>query len=250
LIDADILAYQIASACQKAVEWQPDLWCVWGDLREAKPAIDERLSSLMSLLKADHMILALTDSAENWRKQVLPTYKSNRKKVVKPFLLKPLREYLTETYDTFQRPTLEGDDVLGILSTSEVIVSGEKVVVSLDKDLKTIPGLLYNDGKRKRYNISTEEADYWHMYQTLIGDTTDGYKGCPGIGPVAAKRLLDPIKEGGWSTAVAWEKIVETYKKKGLGIQEALRQAQVARICRTSEYDFKKKKVIPWTPPN
>ena len=45
-----------------------------------------------------------------------------------------------------------------------------------------------------------------------------------------------------------WETIVSYYEKAGFGEEEALRQARVARICRNTDYDFKKKEVVPWVP--
>jgi 5'-3' exonuclease len=33
-------------------------------------------------------------------------------------------------------------------------------------------------------------------YQVLVGDSTDNYPGCPGIGAVKANKLLDSMAEG------------------------------------------------------
>ena len=156
------------------------------------------------------------------------------------------QEYAHERYKAFERPDLEGDDVLGILATSPVIVKGEKVIVSLDKDLKTIPGLICDMREPITIQeITEEEADYNHMYQTLVGDTADGYPGCPGIGPVSATKLLADVPR---TYADMWPAVVKAYEKKGLSEEVALVQAQIARICRRDDYDFKKKEVILWTP--
>ena len=51
--------------------------------------------------------------AELWRTvQSMPEYKGNRRKTRKPITYKPLRDWCHDVYETFQRPTLEGDDVL------------------------------------------------------------------------------------------------------------------------------------------
>ena len=96
------------------------------------------------------------------------------------------------------------------------------------------------EGSANLDEISKEEADYNHLYQTLIGDTADNYKGCPGIGSVGAHKILDE--------SPTWEAVVAAFEKKGLDEEEALLQARVARILRAEDYDFKKKVPKMWTP--
>ena len=81
------------------------------------------------------------------------------------------------------------------------------------------------------------------MYQTLVGDSTDGYKGCPGVGKVKAGRMLTGLKQ-----VEMWEAVVEAYKRKNKTEEDALQQARVARICRATDYDYKEKKVKLWCP--
>ena len=87
--------------------------------------------------------------------------------------------------------------------------------------------------------ISLEQADRTHLTQALTGDITDGYSGCPGIGPKTAIKVL---KEGDWIEVVA------AYEKVGLTEEDALIQARVARILRHGEYNKKTKEVKLWTP--
>ncbi len=84
------------------------------------------------------------------------------------------------------------------------------------------------------------------MYQTLTGDSTDGYKGCPKVGPVAAARLLEPLMG---EPAGMWIAVLLSFKKAGLTEADALVQARVARILRHTDYDFTNKLPILWTPP-
>ncbi len=81
---------------------------------------------------------------------------------------------------------------MGILSTHPTKIQGKKIIVSEDKDMRTIPGWLYNPGPNKDIEpkyINEFEADRYHLYQTITGDSTDGYKGCPGAGPIRAALL-------------------------------------------------------------
>jgi len=238
LIDADVVSYEAACAVEKAFEFEPGYWTWSCDFNEVQRVFDDKITKLMDELKGDKAVLCLTDRERNWRLDVLPTYKGNRKAVKKPLVLKPLTEWLIEERGAYFRPRLEGDDIMGILSTRSNPEREERIIVSIDKDMKTIPGLFSKDGK-KIVEVTEEEADYQHLYQTLIGDTTDGYTGCPGIGPVKAKAILaDP----------SWDAVVATYEKAKLNEEVALQQARVARILRASDYNFKTKEPILWQP--
>jgi DNA polymerase-1 len=65
------------------------------------------------------------------------------------------------------------------------------------------------------------------MYQTLVGDTSDGYPGCPGIGPVKAEKVLGMPPN--------WQDVVGAYRAAKLTEADALVQARVARILRYGE---------------
>jgi 5'-3' exonuclease len=110
--------------------------------------------------------------------------------------------------------------------------------------MRTIPGAHFHLGTRQLFTVSEAEADYNHLFQTLTGDATDGYSGCPGVGKVTAAKLLD-----GKSYEEMWDVVVRAYKKAGLGEEEAIQQARVARICRASDFNSKTGEVILWNPP-
>lgn len=247
LIDADVLAYGCASANEKVFEVEPGYYTWHCDVEEVKVAVDETIALIKTKLKGDEVKLCLTDNGRNWRKDVLPTYKGNRANVKKPVALLPIRQWLIEERGAYLRPSLEGDDCMGILATYSKL-KGEKVIVSVDKDMKTIPGLFCRWGVSERIvKITEAEADYWHLYQTLTGDTTDGYAGCPGVGPKSAEKILKDPKFGkpDWTP---WDRVVKTYEKAGLTEDDALQQARVARILRATDYDFNEKRPILWTP--
>jgi DNA polymerase-1 len=245
LIDGDIAVFKAASASEEAIPFEDDLIVSVGNPEKALALLQTEMDDLQETLKADAVVLCFSDPARRYfRHDVLPTYKAHRVGSTgkKPLVFPALYEAACKVYQTYVRPNLEGDDVLGILSTSKTLIEGEKIIVSIDKDMQCIPGLLYRDGEVKI--VTDREADYYHMYQTLIGDSTDGYSGCPGVGPVGAKKVLDPIEPCQW-----WSAVVETFTKHGFGESYALQQARVARILRASEYNFKKKEAILWNPP-
>ena len=234
LIDGDIIVYRYASTVEQEVDWGDDVWSLWSDAKEAKQLILQYLEHLVEMTAADDYIFCFSDK-DNFRKTILPTYKFNRKGKRKPVCYKGVKSWIESEYESITLPNLEGDDVMGILATSGKYE--ETVIVSEDKDMKTIPGLLWRNAELE--DISEEDADYFHLYQTLVGDTTDGYSGLKGVGDKKATALLE---------TPTWETVVTAYEKAGYTEEDALVQARVARILRASDYNAKKQEPILWTP--
>ena len=242
LIDGDIVLYEVTIASEYAVDWGDDMWTLHSDLKEASERFDCWVANMKETVGADKALITFS-GLSNWRKSVLPTYKHNRKKKRKPLIFKALKEYVRSAYKVYEYDNLEGDDVLGLLSGSPGLarIKGEKVVVTIDKDLMTIPGFHYYPNRPEDgiIEVSQEEADYNHLLQTLSGDSVDGYAGCPGIGPKRAAAVLKTPE---------WAAVVKTYEAAGLNEEDALVQARVARILRWGEYDTKKEEVKLWQP--
>lgn len=254
LIDADILAYQASSTVERPIKWDDDLWTLHAYESEAQEHFDNMVKTITEKAGCNAHVLVWTDST-NWRKDVLPSYKSNRKDTRKPIVLSAIRKWAQDNYESRIIPTLEGDDILGLMATDPAM-KAKVVICTIDKDLKTIPANHYHFTKDELFTVSTHEANIYHMMQTLTGDATDGYKGCPSIGAVTAKKILDAVINVGtpWASeetlsALMWDAVVATYAKAGLGEEEALVQARVARILRHGEYAFKQGKVHLWSPP-
>lgn len=211
------------------------------DLEQGEENLGLLLNSFKHKLGASEVCVALSDSA-NFRKQINPTYKARRADIRPPMILVGLHEYLNLSWPTKIKPGLEADDVLGIMAT--VKHSGRRIVVTEDKDLRTVPGWHWNPRKDdKPVKISEEQADFNWLVQTLSGDSTDGYPGCPKIGTVRAIRALQAAPRG-----EEWHTVVALFQKAGQSEEDAIMQARMARILRASDYDFKNKKPILWSP--
>ena len=241
-IDGDIVAYQQAFLAEQSTDWGDDFWTLHADVREAQKRTDVFLEELKHTLKADVVVIAVSDS-KNFRKDVHPAYKEHRKKMRKPVALGAVREHLIYTYKAIHFPNIEADDVLSILSCEN-----GGIIVSLDKDFKSVPSKYYNwnrpdDGV---VAITEAEADRAFMMQVLTGDIADNYSGCPGVGPKKAEKIL----EGLTSIESMWDAVKKAFKKAGFGEEEALVQARLARILRKGEYDKKTGKVKLWQSSN
>ena len=231
LIDGDILIYKIATQNEVPTHWGEGLWTLHCDEIICKAEVDTQIKQIQENLKADKFIIALTDK-KNFRKDILPSYKDNRKQKRKPMVLPSLREYCIKKYKAVTMDGLEADDVLGILATEPS--NEERIIVSIDKDLYQIPGKISKDG-RTFEEVSEAEANYWHMMQTLCGDPVDGYSGCPKVGVKTAQKILGdhinvPLLD-------LWMRVLAAYAKVGYSTDEVLAQARVARILRSNDYD-------------
>jgi DNA polymerase-1 len=178
---------------------------------------------------------------QNFRKDLDPTYKSHRKGTRKPLGYIALTDWMRERYGprVVVQPLLEADDYMGILATKPG--APETIIVSDDKDMKTIPGTLFRLGQLS--TIDEGEAHRYWMLQTLMGDPADGYKGCPGIGPVKAEKIVS--KPG-----VLWDNVKREFLKAGMTEDYAVLQARLARILRFSDWDSERKQPLLWTPAN
>jgi len=241
LIDGDILAYKIATANEVDTHWGNGFWTLHCDEIQCKHEVDAKIDDLGQSLEADDYVVALTDK-NNFRKDVLPSYKDNRKQRRKPMVLNALRNYIMEKHNGIMWKNLEADDVMGIMAT-EPHPTEDRIIVSIDKDMRQIPAKVSRDGETVE-EIPQRLADYWFMIQTLAGDSTDGYTGLPNVGVKTAEKMIKqytnvPLLD-------LWKIVVGAYKSKGYSKKEALQQARVAHILRHKEYNKKTGKVKLW----
>ena len=240
LIDGDILTYRTCWACQTQVQWEDDIVTTATNLKEVKAQADAMIAYWQEQLGVKQLVICFSPKGGKYfRHNILESYKGTRKASQKPMGYHSLVEYLKDKYSYLQVPMLEADDTLGILATNGEY--SRNIIVSVDKDMLTIPCEYYNMDKEITETVDTKLADYMHLYQTLVGDSTDNYKGCPGVGP---KKAADILKIPSWS------RVVTAFEKAGLTSDEALVQARVARILRANEYNFETGEVILWEPLN
>ncbi|WP_397381092.1 hypothetical protein [Pseudomonas sp.] len=293
LLDGDYLLFSAMSAAEEEVDWGDDIWSLQCDHNKARAILRGTIRVITERLKEFQgaqlvMVFSTANGADNWRKQVLDTYKANRKGKRKPVgypvLLEEMLNDLETYYRTFQWQGLEGDDVIGILATHpEYLDVDEAIPVSCDKDFNTIPGRFYWLTQNKIVTNTLAEANRWHMYQAIKGDTTDGYGGIPGVGeqvdgvpllewldnPTYFYQATKTMKSGPrkgeevlyWTSCKVgdeewdlhqapskWDCVVSLANKQGMTEDELIVQAQVARILRKEDFCWETMRPIPWLP--
>lgn len=237
LIDGDIVAYRVAAGVQTAQEWAEDRWTVTADLREAKQLFENQVTHWLEETGAKKSILTFSER-KTFRHLLAPSYKSNRRGKAKPIILGALISWAIKAHKGIRMKGLEADDIMGILSAPSA------VIVSADKDLRTVPGLHLNLETLVIEEVTEDEANRTLFMQALTGDAVDGYQGIKGVGPKTAEKLLGDAA----TEPELWAKVCLAYKKKGLSITDALLTLRLARILRPGEYDKKTHKPHLWCP--
>ncbi len=209
------------------------------------------LQRIIAEAKPTHIIAVFDHHLQDrgWRAQILPSYKQNRK---------PMPEPLAQGLDAIQQAwwelgidslLCEGDEADDLVATLAVKVAehGEKVtIISTDKGYCQLlsPTLQIRDYFQNRwldapfieseFGVKPHQlADYWG----LTGISSSQVPGIPGVGPKAAKEILNQYLD--IETAYAAEDLPAKYRKK---FDQYMAQArlckQVARLKTDIELGF------------
>jgi len=171
-----------------------------------KPTLEEALEGLRSRI---HQILLETNSTYyigyltlgkcyRYEKAKSKPYKNGRSKAKpKPPIFYALRAALQQDpYNFVGFNTVEADDLVAISADILQDSGYEFVIASPDKDvINQIPGTHYNYGKAETIVTTEEMAEKFLWTQVLMGDSTDGIPGIPGMGIKGAEKLLDDIPD-------------------------------------------------------
>ncbi len=216
LIDGDILVYRAAWAAQHtehqifsvgadsplmAFRYKKEMkqWLDDNDMEEgtydvvplpiiepvknALYSVKHMINNMLTIQNTNDYVIFLTGKG-NYREQLDPEYKANRKDLEKPEHYAAVREYLTRRWDAITVDGMEADDAMGLAQDATT------VICTIDKDLDVVPGWHYNFVKDALYEVHPEDADYFFFAQVLTGDRTDNIKGLDGVGPATAKKML------------------------------------------------------------
>lgn len=241
IYDGDEVLYQACKGCEREVAF--DSWhTIVSDFEEVQQTVRYKIGQAQRATDCDEVIIALSCPEFNYRKNLAASYKGHRKATRKPLAYFRGIEWLSSEYETHVKKGLEADDVMGLMARDV------DWIVSSDKDMKTIPDVnIYSPFHDSKFGPHTQdEADNFWLYQTLIGDTVDGYAGCPRVGKVTAERMLAQFE--GATLEEKWEVVVKAYTRAGKTEEDAILQARLARILRPGEYRDSHQKVLLWSP--
>jgi len=192
LVDADSLVW---SSCYKKKETPED--SPYHVLEDAQAKFDEVLMSIVNRIEEDYEIdklIVFSGSKGNFRRQVSKTYKANRDDKPKPTILNDMHQYVKDNYDSQFGNGFETDDLVATYWKKMVDTFGrnEVLIVSIDKDYKQLPCLIYNYHSKHKcyYDISEDEARYNFWEQMIAGDSADNVNYCKGYGVSYCKKAF------------------------------------------------------------
>ena len=241
LIDGDEVAYKATCLSGRAIKWDQEAPVESYDTGLAIHTAFAMLASWEAETKSDTPLVCFSCEDRNiFRKHIYAGYKAGRKEE-KPSTYWAVVKKLKDEYPWRELPMLEADDVMGLMSGDE---GYENIIASSDKDMRTLPCRFYDPYHKLSGNVKPWGADYQWMFQTLVGDVSDGYKCCPGVVEKTAKALLS----GGLKLRDMWNIVVEQFRKKERPDSDAITQARLARILRPGDYDMATGTINLWHP--
>lgn len=190
----------------------------------------------------DRLELYLTGKG-NFREQIatLRGYKSNRIGKPKPVHYKGIRRYMRERWGAQVVRGWEADDALAMIAHEHDYDPEAVVLVSGDKDLRTVPGRHYNP-RKKQWSIVTKQEALLNFYRQIVtGDTVDNIAGCYKAGPKAADELLASVydKDEAEIARAVLDMYVQSLSKKGCPYTEAaaamLENCRLLHMARTAK---------------
>jgi DNA polymerase-1 len=240
-LDGDIIAYKAAVLNEANA----------GTLDDLERLVKGIITDWLKASETSSFLVCL--STRCFRYAVAENYKAHRTDKPKPVDLGAAHKIL-ETFGFYRYPDLEADDVMGILSTE---TPGVYTVVSTDKDLLQIPGRHCNPDKKITQIVTPESGLVTFLRQWLTGDSSDGYLGCPKVGPKKAEKIicdaLDDLSSREYVNlddypAILIRTVLDEYRDRGQTYQYALQQARLARILTTELVDDNMRPIL-WEPP-
>jgi len=193
LFDADSLIF---ASCYKRKEHENDEQ-FYTDINLSIHKFDEGFMKIINDLEETYEIekvLVFSGSKGNFRKYLSPKYKANRIGGILPPLLNDMHKFVKESYDSIVGYGVETDDMVARYwyNLSKEHGRNNVMIISIDKDYKQFPCLMYNYHFKHRcvYDISKEQAMYNFYEQMIIGDTADNVQYCKGYGKKYAEKLF------------------------------------------------------------
>lgn len=192
LIDGDLLVY----ACVMAAEYGQEIEDV--NFAGILDTIDSKIMNIKHRLQAKR-VRVFFSGARNFRRDVMPEYKSNRADVIPPHYLADAKIYVTHKWDAECEEGLEADDLMCLNQKYD----DSTVICTIDKDMLQARGWHYRwetvhngekllkvegigqvtchiktDSKGKNTKKIGGNGLKFFCLQLLTGDPVDGITGC------------------------------------------------------------------------
>ena len=217
LVDADSLIF---ASCYKKREFPTDEK-FYTDIDDSKAKFDQQFMSIVNKLEDMYSVdkvITFSGSKGNFRKLITSDYKANRKAVDLPPLLNEMHDYVKDQYESVWGHGIETDDIVARywFELSNEIGRDNVMIVSIDKDYKQFPCLIYNYHYKHKVvlDISEDEALFNFYEQMIIGDTADNVNYFKGKGKKFAEKYLADCDTKYQYTKKMYQLFKDKYKSK------------------------------------
>ena len=192
LFDADSLIW---SSCYAKRELPDDP--MYNSVGQAVEKFDEMFTGIINTIEEVYeldRVIVFSNARGNFRKQISKTYKANRIDREYPEALGEVQEHVKNTYSSIAGVGVETDDMVATYwkNLTDTFGRDEVLIVSIDKDYKQLPAIIYDYYPTKKcyYNISEAEARRNFYTQMIVGDASDNVNFCKGYGAKFCEKLF------------------------------------------------------------
>jgi 5'-3' exonuclease len=213
LVDADSLVF---ASCYSGTEEK-----YFTEIEDSIAKFDEQYMEIVNRLEEEFnikQIITFNGCRGNFRKKISSSYKANRKKAELPPLLFEMHQYVKDHYDSVYGYGIETDDLVARYwyNLQEQVGRENVMIVSIDKDYKQFPALIYNYHYNHKciYDISEETALFNFYSQMIEGDTADNVNYFKGKGKAFAKKYFKGCNTKYQYTKKLFKLFQEKYKSK------------------------------------
>jgi 5'-3' exonuclease len=217
LFDADSLVF---ASCYK-INREEDEEPFFTDIKDSIAKFDEQFMKIVNDLEDKYNIekvITFNGCKGNFRKKITKDYKANRKKQILPPLLHSMHEYVKKTYESKFAYGIETDDMVARYwyTLSNQFGRDNVMIISIDKDYKQFPCLIYNYHykHKKILDISEDQALYNFYEQMIVGDTADNVNYFKGKGVKFSQNYFKDCKTKYQYTKRMYELFRKEYKGK------------------------------------
>jgi len=217
VIDADSLLYAVAGQPVKdgldgdVLVAKPDMRILKRKLYQLVKEIEDEVAveTVSKKFKLGETILVFSDPKGNFRYDLYPDYKKNRKGQEKSEAFYKLRDWAIRRNVMVEG--CEADDIVCYM------VREGCVGASADKDCLNTKGRWFDmyHSRRTYSKVKKKAAKHFVLLQTLAGDSTDNIIGIPRVGMKTAENLL--ISNGN-----NWAGVVKSYENAGFTEEDAI----------------------------
>jgi 5'-3' exonuclease len=214
LVDADSLIFASCYSNDKQGQF-------YEDIEDAINKFDQQFMKIVNDLEERfeiEKVITFNGSKGNFRKKITPVYKANRKKQDLPPLLHDMHDYVKKQYNSVYGYGIETDDLVSAywFTLSKDLGRENVMIVSIDKDYRQFPALIYNYhyNHREIIDITPEEAMFNFYSQMIEGDTADNVNYFKGKGKKFAENYLKNCKTKYQYTKKMYELFKDKYKGK------------------------------------